>query len=179
MKSKSHLILGKYISNGLGNLSRMERCAFIAGCVEPDFNYITYLRGSLSKRMLAGHSFENSAAHIKKIISRIQSHDGMSCRDYFRLGTLLHYVVDSFTYAHNIDFPGSLPDHRDYEKQLKESFLKFLERRHARRVYSAKPLYEALSEAHEKYLRQPASPQKDMRYVEKLACLIFSELVFA
>ena len=179
MKSKSHLMLGKYIANGLGELTSMQRCAFIAGCVEPDYNYITYLRGSLSKRMLAGHSFENAGEHIKKIINRLQSRNGLNCRDYFRLGTLLHYVVDAFTYAHNSDFPGSLPDHRDYEKQLKESFHKFLERRQAKLVYSKKPLYDALRDAHEKYLLQPASPLKDMRYVERLACLIFSELACA
>jgi len=179
MKSKSHFILAKYIAGGLGTLSRAEKYAFIAGCIEPDYNYMTYLRGSLSKRLLAGHSFENADVHIKKTIERLQARDAMTCRDYFRLGTLMHYVVDAFTYAHNADFTGTICGHRDYEKQLREKFMKFLQRRHARRVHSAKPLYEALKEAHEKYLRQPASPQKDMKYAEKLACLIFSEIVFS
>lgn len=177
MKSKSHFILAKYIAENLGKLSRPEKYAFIAGCIEPDYNYITYLRGTFRNRTLAGHSFENAGEHIKKTIARLQSRKNMTCRDYFRLGTLLHYVVDSFTHAHNVDFTGTIARHRDYEKQLKVSFHKFLQRRHARHVYSAKPLYEALKEAHEKYLRQPASPGKDMRYVEKMACLIFSEIV--
>lgn len=177
MKSKSHLILAKYIAGGLGELSRKERCAFIFGCIEPDYNYITYLRGTFRKRTLAGHSFENAGEYIKATISRLQNRENMKCRDYFRLGTIMHYVVDAFTYAHNENFPGAIAAHRDYEKQLKDSFKKFLELRHARRVHSATPLYEALKEAHEKYLRQPASPHKDMHYIEKLACLIFSEIV--
>lgn len=176
LKTKSHYLLGKYVVNGLGRLEGLRRWAFIFGCVEPDYNYATYLRGSFRKRLFAGHSFENAENYMRKVISRLQGRTMLKWHDYYRMGRLTHYVVDAFTYAHNVNFPGTLPEHRSYELALKKSFGDFLSHRRPNPVHTRKPLFEALSDEHAKYQRLPASPMKDMKYIEMLACLIFSEL---
>lgn len=177
MKTKSHLLLGKYIVRGIGtDTRRTHRWAFVFGCVEPDYNYLTYLRGSFSNRLFSGHTFESTAEYIYRTIGRLEARSRLRSRDYYRLGKLVHYVVDAFTYAHNRNFPGSLPDHRTYEAELKEKFVAFLADRTPNAVPAAKPLYEALIDEHARYMRMPASQMKDMSFVERIACMLFAQL---
>jgi hypothetical protein len=168
--------------NGIGEgARRLHRWAFVFGCVEPDYNYLTYLRGSLKHRMFAGHTFRSTAAYIDGAIARLEARVKFRYRDYYRLGKLIHYIVDSFTYAHNENFPGSLPDHRSYEMELKEKFAAYLEGRRANATSVQKPLFEMLLDEHRRYMALPASQFKDMRFVEHIACTVFSSLtpVFA
>ena len=177
LKTKSHLLLGKYIVGGIGTHARKtQRWAFVFGCVEPDYNYLTYLRGSFSNRMFSGHTFESTAEYICEAIMRLEARVHFRYRDYYRLGKLIHYVVDAFTYAHNRNFPGSLPDHRSYEMELKEKFAAYLAERKANAVPAMKPLFEALVDEHARYMKMPASQQKDMNFVERVACMLFSQL---
>ncbi len=177
LKTKSHLLLGKYIVKGMGTGARgAQRWAFMFGCVEPDYNYLTYLRGSLSNRLFSGHTFESAAEYICEAIVRLEARVHFRYRDYYRLGKLIHYVVDSFTYAHNRNFPGTLPDHRSYEMELKERFAEYLSNRRANAVPTGKPLYEALVDEHARYMKMPASQMKDMTFVERVACMLFSQL---
>jgi hypothetical protein len=177
LKTKSHLLLGKYIVRGIGSgARRAQRWAFMFGCVEPDYNYLTYLRGSLSNRMFSGHTIESTANYISAAILRLESRVHFRYRDYYRLGKLIHYVVDAFTYAHNHNFPGSLPDHRNYEMELKEKFADYLKKRRANIVPTGKPLYEALMDEHDRYMKMPASHMKDISFVERISCMLFSEL---
>lgn len=177
LKTKSHLLLGKYIVGGIGAHARKtQRWAFVFGCVEPDYNYLTYLRGFFSNRMFSGHTFESTAEYICEAIMRLEARVHFRYRDYYRLGKLIHYVVDAFTYAHNRNFPGSLPDHRSYEMELKEKFAAYLAQRKANAVPAMKPLFEALVDEHARYMKMPASQQKDMNFVERVACMLFSQL---
>lgn len=177
MKTKSHLLLGKYIMGGIGSSARrVQRWAFVFGCIEPDYNYLTYLRGSISNRLFSGHTFESTSEYICEGIMRLETRGHFRYRDYYRLGKLIHYVVDAFTYAHNRNFPGTLPDHRNYEMELKEKFADYLAQRRANAVPAMKPLYEALVDEHARYMKMPASPMKDMNFVERITCMLFSQL---
>ena len=177
LKTKSHLLLGKYIVRGIGSSARKVQCwAFVFGCIEPDYNYLTYLRGSIKNRMFSGHTFESAANYICDTIARLETREKFSFRDYYKLGKVTHYVVDSFTYAHNDNFPGTLPDHREYEMELKHRFEDYLGSRRANAVRTHRPLYEVFLAEHEKYMKLPASPFKDMSFVEQIACLLFAQL---
>lgn len=92
------------------------------GCIEPDLNPFTYLRGSLKKRLLRGHNAENVQSHIQQCIKKLQRSKRQSAYWYFSLGTLMHYIADSFTYPHNVTFSGGLLQHRAYEKSLHKVF---------------------------------------------------------
>lgn len=162
---------------GIGSdARRTQRWAFVFGCIEPDYNYLTYLRGSLSNRMFSGHTFESTAAYISQAISRLEVRGHFRYRDYYRLGKLIHYVVDAFTYAHNHNFPGTLPDHRSYEMELKQKFAEFLSKRKANIIQTGKPLFDALVDEHARYMDMPASHMKDMTFVERITCMLFTHL---
>ena len=174
MKTASHLLLGRYLADGLGELRGMRRLAFLAGCAEPDYNIITYLRGSMRHRPLAGHSFEGAGGYLQRAMARLRKRGAMRPSDYFRLGKVIHYVADAFTYAHNANFPGSLRAHRGYEGALKRHLEEYLKNRRPHPRAAAKPTYEALREAHARYAALPPSPQKDIRYAVALCGMLFS-----
>ena len=49
MKTDSHLLLGQFLLRRWGSPAPGKRAAFLWGCVEPDYNYATYLRGFLHR----------------------------------------------------------------------------------------------------------------------------------
>ena len=92
----------------------MARRLFLFGCVEPDINPFTYMRGSVRHRFLQGHNAENARKHFQKLLERLSRSGVHSPWQWFALGTLIHYAADSFTFPHNSRFPGSLADHVAY-----------------------------------------------------------------
>ena len=48
MRRKSHKLLGEYLAREyMTDIPKSYVCAFLIGCVEPDRNPATYLKGSL------------------------------------------------------------------------------------------------------------------------------------
>ena len=64
-------------------------------------------------------------------------------RDFYRLGTLMHYLADAFTYPHTDAFCGDLQAHRAYERELHETFSSYL--RQNRAVADETPLKRSLT----------------------------------
>lgn len=123
MQAKDHLALGHFLLNAFpGKGFHRHKYAFLLGCVEPDYNMVTYTRGMTGHRKFRGHNAENSQAHIEKCISGFQAHGLRSGWDYFTLGTLLHYTADAFTWPHNEFWGKSLVRHAAYERRLHEAF---------------------------------------------------------
>lgn len=61
MTTKSHFLFGKVLlEQGLPLCSRAEADAFLLGCVEPDYNIATYLKGSMHGQKLKGHNYSNT-----------------------------------------------------------------------------------------------------------------------
>lgn len=127
MQSKDHILLGKYIliQQNL-KLPLVKKLFFLFGCIEPDLNPLTYTRGSLRHKFLHGHHAENAKKHLSKIIKKMRNSGIHTRRQWFIFGTALHYLADSFTFAHNSDFSGGLREHRYYESLLHPVFLRFL-----------------------------------------------------
>lgn len=127
MRTIDHLFLGKYLANRYMDCeSEVNRRAFVIGNILPDINFMTYFRGFLSKGELRGHNYEQ----IKPVISKLFKSLGRRNKkyglyDYLRLGKLMHYVADAFTYPHNECFKGTLKAHIDYEESLHTAFKEF------------------------------------------------------
>lgn len=123
MQTKDHLALGKYLLNISGSEElRGHRRAFLLGCVEPDYNFATYLRGMRGHRKFRGHNAENSLGYLSKSLARLQTNGLRTAWDYFRLGAALHYAADAFTWPHNSFWEKSLLEHAAYEARLHEVF---------------------------------------------------------
>ena len=122
MNSNSHKMLADYLASSfLQNVSNLSIRLFKIGCTEPDRNLITYLKGSLRNQWFRGHNWVNSRNMILTAVKKLESKEYFTPIDYYRIGRLVHYVADAFTYAHNYHFLGNLRDHRYYEDTLEES----------------------------------------------------------
>jgi hypothetical protein len=123
MRKKDHLALGRFLLEHCDHAGLQKyRYAFLIGCVEPDYNVATYVRGIRSHKKFRGHNTANSFAHVAKCMANFQ-YDGLSnAWDYFTLGTMLHYVADAFTWPHNEFWKGNLQQHVAYEMELHNAF---------------------------------------------------------
>ncbi len=126
MKKQDHKALAHYLLESVGSgllcERRLHRRLFLIGCVGPDYIPLTYLRGFRQSRAMLGHNTRYSMAHIQKSIKRLQRRGVRSLRDCFRLGTLMHYLADSFTFPHTEGFSGDMKEHRRYERDLHACF---------------------------------------------------------
>jgi hypothetical protein len=152
--------------------------AFLFGCIEPDYNPFTYLKGSWRARMLRGHNFSNAAPCMLHSIRKLQQKQDWRIREYYQLGKLIHYVTDAFTYAHNESFGKSIRGHRRYEFRLHSYFEHFIAG--SKPVPQAGPelsAIEYLVDRHRQYSQASTGPQIDTQYILKTTSLVFSRLL--
>ncbi len=65
MQTKTHLALGHYLLDREADAGlHRYRGLFLPGCIEPDYNLVTYLRGLRGHGLFHGHNAANSSAYI-------------------------------------------------------------------------------------------------------------------
>ena len=176
MKKKDHLLLGRFLlAQKAAPSGSMARRLFLFGCVEPDINPFTYMRGSVRHQFLQGHNAENARKHFQNLLERLSRSGVHSPWQWFALGTLIHYAADSFTFPHNSRFPGSLADHVAYEMQLHALFPQYLHAMAGKRGFCATHTLsvEALRRT---YLHQAGSAVTDCRYILAASEWLFQRL---
>ncbi len=121
MRTISHHQLGHFLGQRyLSNASPTQLRFFLLGCTQPDKNPATYLKGSIKYRWLHGHDYSNCKTYIFRLCRKLQSKTTWTWKEYYALGKLIHYIADTFTYAHSASFDGNLSQHRQYEQRLHE-----------------------------------------------------------
>ena len=117
MQGSSHIRLGKWIGAEYGMTGR-KLAAFIWGNIEPDLAVPSHLGHAEGiEGRLEGHSYPAAAKKAVRLYRKLEN----GCRtaeDYFLLGKLCHSLADSFTWAHNPDYPGTLSALISYERQM-------------------------------------------------------------
>ena len=167
MKTESHRLLGEYLIRTVHGFCepRYEE-AFLWGCVEPDLNFLTYLKGSRKIRLFRGHNFRNSEMCVRRIIDTLPKNKNWGIREYYRFGKLIHYLSDAFTYPHNENFGGNIREHRKYETELHNRFQRYIFLQQCvpneDRCRSASEVVELL---HRQYLDAEAGESTDIRYI--------------
>ena len=173
MRGKSHRQLGAYIvSTYFPNISPTCRRAFLLGCIEPDRNPATYLKGSMRAQWLRGHNIENARYFMERIARRLENKAQWNCLDYYTAGKLIHYTMDAFTYAHNAAFPTQLQQHREYEAALQDYFLSFLQNHALQAAPQGKSVMDTIYFQHKKYLRRQPDILRDSRYAFTVSCCV-------
>lgn len=179
MRIASHYSLGYYLSEHyMQGVEPHYIKAFILGCVEPDRNPATYLKGSIRCQWLRGHNYENARRFMRKISRRLEHKENWMLWDYYSLGKLIHYITDAFTYAHNLDFPTGLADHREYEAKLQEHFLAYLQEDPQVDSRAARSIMEAIYSIHSEYEEQTGSINRDSQFALSACCCVLA-LLFA
>lgn len=177
MRGKSHVCLGQYlVERYLTDVPRKYTRAFLFGCVEPDRNPVTYLKGSLRCQWLRGHNYRNARRFMRKVSLRLERRETWGLWDYYTLGKLIHYTTDAFTYAHNADFPHALSDHREYEVRLQDHFLEFMKSDPQVDPKVAGTIMEAIGRYHRQYEAQARSIRTDSQFALAACCCVLAVL---
>ena len=177
MRGRSHRCLGEYLADHyLADIPFHYRQAFLVGCVEPDLNPLTYLKGSIRCQWLRGHNYRNARRFMRAISWRLEKRKVMRTWDYYTLGKLIHYVTDAFTYAHNDAFSSDLSDHREYEAALQEHFLQYIQDDPKIDIHTARTIMEAIYSYHREYESCLADVHTDAKFVLRVCCCILSIL---
>ena len=177
MRGKSHRYLGQYLAEHyIKDVPKAYTNAFLIGCVEPDRNPATYLKGSLRCQWLRGHNYKNARRFMRQISWRLERKDHLNLYDYYTLGKLIHYTTDAFTYAHNDTFPTKLADHREYEVALQDHFLKYIQADPQVDTKVARSVMEAIYSYHQEYEELEANISNDAKFALTACCCVLAVL---
>ena len=159
MQTKDHALLGRFLlEQHNAALTPLCRRLFLLGCVEPDWNPFSYVRGSLRYQAFHGHNAENAEQHLSRLIAQLQESGARTPLQWFRFGAALHYLADSYTFAHNRMFAGNLWEHWCYERLLHPVFVAALQT-------PPTELLPADGGSHRRYLTEQRAYGTDCRYI--------------
>lgn len=177
MRGKSHLRIAQYlIEHYLSDAPKRYQRAFQIGCIEPDRNPATYLKGSIRCQWLRGHNYQNARRFMKVISVRLEKKERLNLFDYYTLGKLIHYTTDAFTYAHNDSFPVQLKEHKVYEDALQEHFLQFMEQDPQVNIPVARTIMDAICSYHREYEKVESNIHRDSRFALNACCCVLTIL---
>ena len=177
MRGKSHYFLGQFLAERyMNNLPKRYIRAFLIGCIEPDRNPATYLKGSLRSQWLRGHNWGNAQNFMYRISNRLENRRALRLWDYYTIGKLIHYTVDAFTSPHNEHFGTDLAEHKSYEAALQQHFLGYLAENPRVWTDARHPVMDTIRRYHHDYLNHPVSIQTDSRFAIIVCCMIMTRL---
>ena len=176
MKTKNHEELSCYLMEQVDYpvKNKLKR-ALILGSVEPDYNLITYLRGSIKVEKFRGHNLGNAHRCMETLIDKIETGIMSEVKRWYLLGKLIHYVADAFTFPHNKVFKGNLAEHCSYEKELYTYMGNIMQNKS---VVWAQPapdesLIEQIDKMHRSYLEERQGCANDCCYILGAVTLVF------
>ena len=177
MRKKSHISLAKHIVDisDLPNLSKHKK-AFYVGSVLPDCK-----PSFITKRHEINETFDLVEKGIRKLTQEYSSPKELSTMYFEKLGEVVHYIADYFTFPHNKEYPGNMAEHCIYEGELKhklrayirgldetrlEAWKKKLQLEDMERFHSVGDICEFLREEHRRYIRRGHhSVEEDCKYI--------------
>lgn len=177
MRGTSHRLLGRYLATHyLDSVPRRHIRAFLLGCIEPDRNPATYLKGSIRRQWFRGHNWGNAQHYIRRVSRRLECRSQLHLLDYYALGRLIHYTTDAFTDAHNERFSFDLKSHRRYERVLQIHFLDYLSSSPIPRITRMNSIMDTIQAFHRDYLQHPGDIHTDSQFTLCACCSMLSAL---
>lgn len=145
------------------NLNGAGRFCLVLGSILPDIFVHTYI---------VGHKWETTFEKNCERLARLENWGGMDCISYIRLGYIIHYIEDYFTYPHNTIFEEDMKAHIKYENE----FYAFLRELGDTKVeaeddrLSVAELCSWLEKTHKEYIEEPEHNHAvDFLYITKAA----------
>ena len=171
MRKKSHISLAQYIVKDMEVPVMMDhRKAFYLGSILPDCK-----PSFLTQR----HEFEGTFDMVKDRIFDLSLDAELMLRNgrafMRRLGEVIHYIADYFTYPHNQIYEGTLKDHCVYEKELKfqlrayvRSGEAFRNRIDVRKFETPEAVCSFIRSAHAEYLERKHGVKEDCEFIVRI-----------
>ncbi len=175
MKKKDHLMLASFILDlASSSVLSLHRTAFTTGCIEPDLNVFSYLRGSRKEKKFHGHNAGNCRAHLEKLLEKIERRGLTSGYDCFLLGVTVHYIADSFTAVHNTEILDvDVKTHLEYENRLHEELTEALRKPFIfEQNMLSTSLKDYVNDNHHAYSASAPSEGNDCTYIVKTCCAV-------
>lgn len=177
MRKKSHISLAKHIVNisDMPGLNK-HRKAFYVGSILPDCK-----PSFLTKRHEITGTFDLVERGIEKLTKGYHDIGDLSTGYFTKLGEVIHYVADYFTFPHNKEYTGSMKEHCTYEGQLKHKLRAYirnlnesdlrkwkynLKLEELEQFQSVADISDFLKEEHRNYIRRGShSVEEDCKYI--------------
>ena len=168
MRKKSHISLAGQIMDSM-NLENVfdYKLPFYIGSIWPDCrpSFVT----TPHKFDITFHDIEKK---LSKFIANSNPEEGMNMRHCARLGVIIHYIADYFTFPHNNHYEGNVKDHCYYERDLKHELKAFLTTEEAAQVKEHVAAYGTVEELvsyiksiHNSYMKLVHTVEEDIRYI--------------
>lgn len=172
MRKKSHISLTRGVVHGLDIDERFgHRVSLYFGSILPDCTV-----SFLTKRHCIEETFDVCKKKMEKFLEHYKTKKkGLTIMSSIRMGVVLHYVADYFTFPHNSHYPGNLKDHCVYEENLKHQMRSFMnnrresrdclyDRQNTREICSVSDLLTYIYEKHQKYMNDAGNVNLDCAY---------------
>lgn len=142
MRKKSHISMADQIIDSL-QLQPLtsHRMAFRMGNILPDCK-----PSFLTTRHSYDETIDATKEKVMKFLSDYNTIEGISARVCIRLGEIIHYIADYFTFPHNAHYPGNLKDHCTYESDLKFELREFKDSQAAQHIRTKIKRFDSLEE---------------------------------
>lgn len=182
MIAKDHSLLGEFLAQRMiKNTSPLAAPLFVTGCVFPDHNPVTYLRGLYMGHPLKTHFPFLSRPEILRLCDKLENRKKLHLWDYYTLGVLMHYVADAFTYTHNEHYNGNMLEHARYEHiQLHQTFAQYLTgefRPELCHIDCRQTIGHVFSELHDSYMETEPAALCDAKYICQAGTMICARVL--
>lgn len=177
MRKKSHISLAKHIVN----ISEMKsfdkhKKAFYIGSILPDCK-----PSFLTKPHEINGTFDLVIKRIEKLTKGYTKVEELSTAYFTRLGEVIHYIADYFTFPHNKEYYGNMKQHCVYEGKLKyklREYIKNISEKDFKKwrtnlaiedlssFQSVTDICDFIKEEHHRYIRRGChSVEEDCKYI--------------
>lgn len=173
MRKKSHISLAGQIMDSMELDNVFDyRLPFYVGSIWPDCR-----PSFVTTPHKFDITFDDIEHKISKFIANYDKDQGMNMRRCARLGVIIHYIADYFTFPHNKNYTGNLKDHCVYEEELKHCMYKYVDNINADKYQNKKivlsdlnSISDYIKEKHAQYKLSGSNVEKDCKY-SVLACM--------
>lgn len=169
MNKRGHLMITEAAAGS--SVTGVNRFALMLGCILPDLLVHTYLKG---------HTWKGSRDSMEDMLSQLEKQGSMNFISFLRLGYVMHYIEDYFTFPHNENFHKGFFSHVAYERKLSRFIRK--DRNALAEVQpgcplSAELLSQYINQKHEYYLKQEPCETNDIGCMMPAASRIIQSCV--
>lgn len=170
MRKKSHILLASYLADQMtaADSLQLHRKAFCLGSILPDCK---------PSFLTTRHEFFGTFESIQEKMQFLVMYGTEACNErvfWRKIGEILHYIADYFTFPHNRTFTGTFMEHNQYEKELKNRLKQYIKSGEAYLNAVTEPVinFRNLTELiayvqrrHACYLQKERTVSDDIRYI--------------
>lgn len=176
MRKKSHILVARYLADQMPSNESLQahRKAFCLGSILPDIQ-----PSFITKR----HEYFGTFAEVQGKMQRLVEMDTQEKKErvfWRRIGEILHYIADYFTFPHNKTFDGSFSEHNHYEKHLKNQLKDYITSGQVKELgqrpiafKSFESLVDFIRIRHTEYLKRKRNIEEDIRYILTMCFQVF------